>query len=155
RNFSGPGPEEFRPPPPDSFRRRGDWGARRGPPDREPPPPDRGPGSGAQARERAARSREGQARERAAGSDDRPGPGPGPGGPIDGAVIIELDREVILKELIPALAARHFASHDEPAYRIAILAGGDKPRVLYSSAGAWSAEDIANPDRQVNLFGPP
>jgi signal transduction histidine kinase len=84
---------------------------------------------------------------------ERPDRGPAPR-PADGAVIIELDRETILKTLVPALAARHFASHDDTAYRIAILAESAEPRVLYSSTGEWNTDDIANPDARVNLFGP-
>jgi signal transduction histidine kinase len=72
---------------------------------------------------------------------------------VDGAAIIDLDRGVILKELVPALADKHFASREQMAYRIAILAQGDEPRVLYSSAGEWTPEDIAEPDAAVNLFG--
>jgi signal transduction histidine kinase len=85
-----------------------------------------------------------------------PGGGPGPGpGPIDGAAVIELDREVILKEVIPALAEKHFSSHDETAYRLAVVTQGVRPQVVYSSAGEWTAEDIATPDKEVSLLGGP
>src|SRR5262245_22269645 len=78
--------EEFRQRrPPGSRRRPG--GSDRGGPERGPRP-DRGEGP------------------------DR-GLGPGPGGPVDGAAIIELDSDVIVKELVPALRERHFSSHDE------------------------------------------
>lgn len=82
------------------------------------------------------------------------GPG-GPGSPAEGAVVIELDRDVILKDIIAGLMERHFATHEEPAYRLAIVSQGEKPRVLYSSAGEWKPEDLATPDEQMNLFGPP
>jgi signal transduction histidine kinase len=58
-----------------------------------------------------------------------------------------------LKEFIPSLKERHFSSHDETEYRIAIVTQGDRPRVLYSSAGEWTPEDVATPDSSVNLFG--
>jgi signal transduction histidine kinase len=145
RGFGGPGTEDFRQPRSENFRRRGERAGRRFTPDRVPPP------------DRGAPPDRGQRPDRPPGPGGGPGPGqgPGPGGPVDGTAIIELDRDVVLKDLIPALARKHFASHDETAYRIAILAGGDEPRVLYSSAGAWSSEDIANPDKAVNLFGSP
>ncbi len=88
-----------------------------------------------------------------------PGPGPGrgfgPGGATEGATVIELDRGAILKELVPALAEEHFSSHDETAYRIAIATRTEHPRVLYSSAGEWTPEDISKPDRALSLFGAP
>jgi signal transduction histidine kinase len=93
--------------------------------------------------------------------DFRPrGPGGGPGGGggvarMEGATLIELDREVILKELVPALVERHFSPHDETGYRVAIATGADQPRILYSSEGQWTANDIAAPDASVFLFGPP
>jgi len=93
------------------------------------------------------------------GRGPRPGFGPGgpggtgPGGPGDGALAIELDRDVLLKEMVPALVEKHF-SHDE-TYRIAIVSQGDAPHILYSSAGEWKPEEIATPDAQVSLFGAP
>ena len=89
-----------------------------------------------------------------------PDRGPGPGGPPgsgapEGALLIDLDREIILKDLIPALIEKHFSSHDETAYRTAIVTQEDQPRVLYSSAGEWKPEDVSSPDAWVNLFGSP
>jgi signal transduction histidine kinase len=67
--------------------------------------------------------------------------------------MIELDRDIVLKELVPTLAERHFASHDKTAYRIAIVTPEqDPPRVLYSSEGEWKEEDIDSPDAAVDLF---
>ena len=96
--------------------------------------------------------------ERQPGRQGGPGPGLGPGpgpGPIDGATVIELDREVILKELVPALADRHFSPHDQTAYRLAIVTQGNDPKVIYTSAGEWTQDDIATPDKTVNLFAGP
>jgi signal transduction histidine kinase len=116
------------------FRQRRPPGSRRRPDGIDwPPGPGRGP-------------------RQARGEGPDRGPGPGPGGLVDGAAIIELDPDVIVKELVPALKERHFSSHDETAYRIAILREGTQPHVLYSSAGAWSPEDIAKPDNSVSLF---
>jgi signal transduction histidine kinase len=65
---------------------------------------------------------------------------------------------VILKEIVPALAEKHFSSHAETAYRIAIVTQdpkqSDQRRVLYSSSGQWTPEDIAKADATVTLFGP-
>jgi signal transduction histidine kinase len=81
--------------------------------------------------------------------------GGGPGAPAEGATIIELDREAILKDIVPALVEKHFSSHDQTAFRIAIVAESPTDNVLYSTAGIWSAQDIAKPDAEVPLFGPP
>ncbi|HSU89196.1 MAG TPA: HAMP domain-containing sensor histidine kinase, partial [Terriglobia bacterium] len=70
----------------------------------------------------------------------------------EGATIIELDRDVVLKELVPMLVERHFSAHEETDYRVAIVAGA---QVLYSSQGQWTAEDITTPDASVSLLGAP
>jgi signal transduction histidine kinase len=127
RQFVGPRRQDF------GLRRFEESRRRQNGPRREDAPP-RGPGPG---------SRPG------------PGPGPGPGGPLEGETIIELDRDIILNELVPVLTERHFSSHDQTAYRIAIVQQGNPPRVLYSSAGEWTSEDVARPDGSVNLFGTP
>jgi len=89
------------------------------------------------------------------GLGPEPGPGPGGPGPIEGATIIELDRDAILNELVPALHEKHFSSHDETAYRIAIIAESETMKVLYSSDGVWSAQDIDMPDAEADLLAPP
>jgi len=127
RPFGGPRPpQDFRQRSSDDFRRRPD-----GPPGQGMGGPGGPPGPG---------------------GPGGPGPG-GPGGP-EGAAVIEIDRDVILKEVVPALEERHFLTHDETAFRIAIVAQ-ENPRVLYSSAGEWTPEDIATPDASANLFGSP
>jgi len=125
RQFGNRAGEEFRQRRPPGSRRRPE-GIDRGPGPERGPRPDRG--------------------------EPERGPGFGPGGPVEGAAIIDLDPDVIVKELVPALKERHFSSHDETAYRIAIIRGGTQPHVLYSSAGAWTPEDIAKPDNSVSLF---
>jgi signal transduction histidine kinase len=82
------------------------------------------------------------------------GPGPGPAR-MEGATLIELDRSVILKELVPALVERHFLQNEETEYRVAIAAGTDHPEILYSSQGQWTSQDIAKPDESVFLLGTP
>src|SRR5262249_13926926 len=127
-----PGGRQFGGPRPDEFRQRRPDDAR-----------SRGEGAG-----RAAASERGPGLDR--------GPGPGPGGSPEGLTVVELDRDVILTELVPSIAESHFASHDETAYRLAIVApDSDPPRVLYSSSGQWTEEDIETPDAIANLFSAP
>ena len=93
---------------------------------------------------------------------ERRGPGPGlmpgqrggppPGGPLEGMSIIELDRDVLLKELVPSLVQKHFSANDDAAYRIALVNTADSRQVLYSSEGAWTPEDIDSPDASLNIF---
>jgi signal transduction histidine kinase len=94
----------------------------------------------------------GSGRGQAPGPDRQGGQGPGP--MAEGAAIIELDRTYILNDFVPALAQKHFSTHDESAYRVAVVAMRAAPQVLYSSAGDWTAKDIATPDAAVQLFGP-
>ena len=73
----------------------------------------------------------------------------------EGWTVVELDREAILKEFLPALVQRHFSTEEGPAYRIALVAA-DQSQVLYSSEGTWTPGDIATPDVSIDLLsGPP
>jgi len=83
-----------------------------------------------------------------------PRPGPPVSLPVEGWTLVELEREVVLKEMMPALVERHFSAHDENAYRVALVTG-DPPQVLYSSEGAWTAEDVATPDVSIIISGGP
>ena len=56
-----------------------------------------------------------------------PRPGPPVSLPVEGWTLVELEREVVLKEMMPALVERHFSAHDENAYRVALVTG-DPPR---------------------------
>ena len=85
------------------------------------------------------------------------GPGGGPGFAVrmEGATLLELDREIVLKEIVPSLVERHFSSNNETGYRVAIAAGANHPQIVYSSQGEWTADDMATPDASVFLFGAP
>ncbi len=164
RPFAGPRPDDFRqrgPRPP-----RDDFGP--GPPP-GPPPGGGGPGGPRGRGGPETRGDRGGPPGERGGFGDRRGRGnrgfgdPGPSGPppqggpggAEGATIIELDRDVIIKEIAPGLAERHFLSHDETAFRVALVTGAEQKQVLYSSGGEWKPEDIATADHSVNLFGPP
>jgi signal transduction histidine kinase len=142
RQFGGQRADDFRQRSADDFPRNTRFGRGR--------TPDRGPGPGPNG----PPQREGRPGF-GGGGPGSGGPGGGPGAPPEGALVIEVDRDVILKELIPALVEKHFSSHDQTAYRIGILSQGIVERVLYSSAGEWKLQDIASPDWQLNLFGAP
>jgi signal transduction histidine kinase len=78
-----------------------------------------------------------------------------PTGVIEGVSIAELDRDALLKELMPSLMQKHFSSHDQTEYRVALVNSGEQPQILYSSEGPWTAEDIATPDAAIAIFGNP
>src|SRR5262245_15965964 len=85
------------------------------------------------------------------------GPGPRPGSPgrfPEGWTVVELNRDVLFKELVPALVEKHFSHDNVSPYRIAVISGG-QPQVLYSSEGIWAPDDIRKPDASLNLFGGP
>src|SRR5437899_1677278 len=84
-----------------------------------------------------------------------PGGGPGIAARIEGALVAELDPEILLKEIVPPLVERYFSSADKFGYRVAIAAGADHPQILYSSQGQWTANDMTTPDASVFLFGAP
>jgi signal transduction histidine kinase len=78
-----------------------------------------------------------------------------PPGVIEGVSVAELDRDALLKEMMPAMVQKHFSSHDQTAYRVALVNTADQPQVLYSSEGPWTREDIAAPDASIAIFGGP
>ncbi|PYS52771.1 MAG: hypothetical protein DMG13_15085 [Acidobacteria bacterium] len=85
---------------------------------------------------------------------EAPRPAPPVSMPVEGWTLVELDREVILKEMMPGVVERHFSVQDQSAYRVALVTGNPS-QVLYSSEGTWTAEDIAKPDVSINIFGGP
>ena len=140
RQFGGQRADEFRPRGPEDFRRDSRFG--------------RGRGTGSGTGPDRPSQREGRPGF-GGGGPAGGGPGGGPGGLPDGALVIDVDRDVVIKELLPALVEKHFSSHDGTAYRIGIVTQGEEQHLLYSSAGEWKPEDIARPDWQLNLFGAP
>jgi signal transduction histidine kinase len=72
--------------------------------------------------------------------------------PIQGWMMIELDRRVFLERVIPALVQKHLLV-DQTAYRAALVDLSHNPEVLYSSAGNWTAEDIRTADAAIHIFG--
>ena len=73
-------------------------------------------------------------------------------GPPSALYLLELDRSVLLDEVVPELVITHFGDHDSSVYRVGIVTGGARTEVLFSSDGTWSPDDIANPDAALNLI---
>ena len=75
-------------------------------------------------------------------------------GPIDW-IIVRLDRDAIQQRILPSLAQHYFADQADLDYAVAVVAGGPKPTVLYSSSPEFGASREAWPDATMNIFGPP
>lgn len=72
--------------------------------------------------------------------------------PVDWMVIV-LDLNALRKRILPQLAMRYFGGLDGLDYKVAVVATGDKPEVIYTSDSAFGAADIARSDASLNIFG--
>jgi signal transduction histidine kinase len=83
-----------------------------------------------------------------------------PSGPAASAnltwLIIQLNPEVLRKEIFPELAQKFFGGSSGMNYYVAVRAGGhDGERVLYSSGAGFGEEKNLPVDATLNLIGPP
>ena len=94
------------------------------------------------------------------GGPDGRGPRPGEPSPREIEderwIVAELNHEVLLNQILPALVARRFPDYENQNYRVAVVARrqGDVRRTMFTSGAAWSEEDLATPDYELDLFGP-
>jgi signal transduction histidine kinase len=74
----------------------------------------------------------------------------------DGAIIAELDRDVIVEQLLPRLIARRFTDFEGRDYRVAVVASQQGPdrETLITSGDSWTKQDLESPDFTMELFGP-
>jgi signal transduction histidine kinase len=71
-------------------------------------------------------------------------------------LIIELNPNVLRKEIFPELAQRHFGGSSEMEYYVAVRAADkDGEQVLYSSGAGFGEEQKLPMDATLNLVGPP
>jgi len=71
-------------------------------------------------------------------------------------LIIELNPDVLRKEIFPELAQKYFGSSSGMEYYVAVRAAGKEGEsVLYSSGGGFSEEQNLPVDATLNLVGPP
>jgi signal transduction histidine kinase len=69
-----------------------------------------------------------------------------------GFMIVELDRDVLLKRLLPELAQRYFGGSAGLLYNVAIVDAATPPNVVYSSEAHPSTDLVSSPDEAVHLF---
>jgi two-component system, OmpR family, sensor histidine kinase SenX3 len=86
-----------------------------------------------------------------------PSPGAQPAGPPETTwLIIELNSNVLRKEILPELAQRYFGGSSGMEYYVAVrVAGKDGEQVLYSSGAGFGEEPKLPVDATLNLVGPP
>jgi signal transduction histidine kinase len=75
---------------------------------------------------------------------------PPPPKDIPGWSVVQLDRDLIVGEMLPALFRSHFAVADPPPYRIAVASAALPHRIVYQS-DAMSEEDLNAPDLVLDL----
>jgi signal transduction histidine kinase len=69
-------------------------------------------------------------------------------------IVVELDRDVIQRRILPDLAHRYFMGVDGLDYLIAVVAGGTAQReVIYSSDPGFGSEEVADADGRMDVFG--
>src|SRR5215470_3106347 len=74
--------------------------------------------------------------------------------PVDWMVIV-LDLNAIRRRILPQLAMRYFGGLEGLEYKVAVMAAGDNPELIYSSDPAFGTADIATSDASLNIFGSP
>lgn len=68
-------------------------------------------------------------------------------------VVVVLELEVLRTRVLPDLAHRYFQGTDGLDYEVAVLAGGEAPRVLYESDPGFGASNIDDADGTLEVFG--
>lgn len=73
---------------------------------------------------------------------------------IDWLVVV-LNFQVIQNRILPELAIRHFGDRDGLEYKLAVVATGNRPRLIYSSDSVFGVSDVGNFDSTMKIFGSP
>jgi two-component system, OmpR family, sensor histidine kinase SenX3 len=74
--------------------------------------------------------------------------------PVDWVVVV-LSQETIQKRILPELMQRYFSGSKGLEYKLAVVAEGSPPRVLYTSDAGFGTQVDTNADAVMNIFGPP
>ena len=74
--------------------------------------------------------------------------------PVDWMVIV-LDLNTLRKRILPDLATRYFGGLDGLDYKVAVLAKGGPPAVIYSSDPGVGIQDLDRADASLYIFGSP
>jgi signal transduction histidine kinase len=71
--------------------------------------------------------------------------------PVDWMVIV-LDFDSLRKRILPQLATRYFGGLEGLDFRVAVIADGQKPAVIYSSDPEFGANAVQTSDASLNIF---
>jgi signal transduction histidine kinase len=74
--------------------------------------------------------------------------------PIDWIVVV-LNLDYIQTKVLPDLTKRDFSSREGLEYKLALVAEGATPRVMYSSDPGFPLGNQVSIDSRMNIFGPP
>ena len=74
--------------------------------------------------------------------------------PVDWMVIV-VDLNALRKRILPELATRYFGGLEGLDYRIAVVAKGRNPEIIYSSDPGFGSQDVADADASLQIFGLP
>jgi len=87
----------------------------------------------------------------------REGGAPAERDPIENAwLVVQIDRQVVVKQLLPRLVARRFPDYEGRDYRVAVVESRpDMARqTIFTSGDAWSEKDLDTPDYALDIFAP-
>jgi len=70
-------------------------------------------------------------------------------------IVITMDMSVLQKRYLPELATRYFGGLDGLDYKVAVIATGFTPRIIYTSDPGFGDLDLETTDSTFNIFGPP
>ena len=74
--------------------------------------------------------------------------------PVDWIVIV-LNLDTVKRRIFPDLTRRHFNGDQELDYKVAVVALGKRPRLLYSSDPDFGVKEVTSSDSAMNILGPP
>jgi signal transduction histidine kinase len=77
----------------------------------------------------------------------------GPRGEHAQWLVIELSDAVLRERILPDLAHRYFQGTDGLDYEVAVVAGMNPRRVIYSSDPGFGERDVADADGRMDVFG--
>ncbi|HKS75001.1 MAG TPA: HAMP domain-containing sensor histidine kinase [Terriglobales bacterium] len=70
-------------------------------------------------------------------------------------IVMLLNAAVIEKQLLPDLSERYFAGSQGLAYEVAVVSGGNHPRVIYTSDLGFGLKQENSAEVTLQMFGPP
>jgi signal transduction histidine kinase len=73
--------------------------------------------------------------------------------PVDWMVIV-LDANALQERILPGLALRYFGGLEGLEYRVAVIAKGATPRIIYSSDPGFGSAQVDTADASLSIFGP-